>query len=733
MLPDTSGPCKTSIIGSTPIGTSSSLRAALGLACAALLAFCPSARAQSAPDARPGAGPDAGPRDAADAAVEADAEPAPGAAEVITIHESAPAEAASSVHLDARQLAERPHTTPSDLLRQVPGLVVAQHAGGGKADQLFLRGFDADHGTDVAVLVDGVPANLPSHGHGQGYADTHWLIPDLVKQIDVHKGPYSARFGDFYTAGAAELGTVDEVPGVVLQVTGGTELDGPAAAKDPTLRLVAAASPTLERGTALIAGELWSSDGPFAHPQDFKRGNLFGKWRTPAAGGEFTLLTTLYAARWDASGQVPARAVASGALDRFGSIDPSEGGDSSRASVSARWEGAGLQVQGYLVDYRLRLFSDFTYFARDPTNGDGIEQTDARTTYGLRARYALRHLLGVATVGIEGRADNIDAELWHVAARARLPDCFDAGANPCSSTRSRVRNLAVYGEDEVRPWPWLQVIAGLRYDLFVWDVDDLNPRTRATADTVGGFAQAGILSPKLSLIARPDAAIDLFVNGGLGFHSNDARAAVKAPDGALARADGAEVGARVRPLAGLEASAALWYLYLSSEQVWNGDEGGTEAAGATERYGADLEVAWSPWRALTFDANLELAHAAFVANAGNGGAVALAPRLIAGGGVTLRAGNASLALRARGIGPRPANLDGTLTAEGYAVLDVVASYAAGPWRFGLTVNNLLDSSWREAQFAATSRLKNEAMAVEDLHFTPGTPLVAYLTAAFTLR
>jgi outer membrane receptor protein involved in Fe transport len=685
-----------------------------------MLWLCPSARADD--------GADAG---VADAAPPTDS--APANVEVITIYELRPAEAASSVHLDAQQLAERPHTTASDLLRQVPGLVVAQHAGGGKADQLFLRGFDADHGTDVALFVDGVPANMPSHAHGQGYADTHWLIPDLVKQIDVHKGPYSARFGDFYTAGAAEFRTLDEVPGLVLQVTGGTELDGPAAWSDPTLRLFVAASPRLPTGTALVAGELWSSDGPFVNPQDFKRGNLFGKWKTALAGGELTLLATMYAARWNASGQIPARAVAAGTLDRFGSIDPTEGGDSSRASISASWEGAGLHVRGYVVDYRLRLFSDFTFFARDPVNGDEIEQTDARAIYGIAASYTFAHARGVFTAGVQGRADNVDAELWHDARRVRLADCFDAGANPCSSTTARIRNLSMYAEDDVLPWPWLEVIGGLRYDLFVWDVDDLNPRTRATPGTAGGFAQAGIVSPKLSLIARPDPALDLFVNGGFGFHSNDARAAVKAPDGALARASGAEVGARIHPWASFEASAAFWYLYLSSEQVWNGDEGGTEAAGATQRYGADLDFVWSPWSWLTVDANLELAHASFVANAGNGGAVALAPRIMGGGGVTLREGQASVALRARGIGPRPANEEDTLTADGYLVLDLIASYAIGPWRFGLTVDNVLDSPWREAQFAETSRLRGEATAVEDIHFTPGTPLVALFAIGFTIR
>jgi hypothetical protein len=655
--------------------------------------------------------------------------PTPG--ETITIHEETPPEAASSIHLDQQALQSRPHTTPSDLLRGVPGFVVAQHAGGGKADQLFLRGFDADHGTDVAIFVDGVPANMPSHGHGQGYADTHWLIPETVASIDAHKGPYSARFGDFYTAGAVEMKTIDHVDGLQLQLTGGTEFDGPAAFRDPTYRIVALTSPRFAGGDALIAGEMFYTDGPFENPQRFRRMNLLGKWSGDAAGGTLTVATTAYTAGWNASGQIPARAVDDGMIGRFGSIDPTEGGQSSRASASVTWERGGFRAQTFIVDYNLRLFSDFTLFARDPVNGDEIEQDDARTIYGVDLSYARRHPLGVFSVGAQARADDVAASLWHDAARVRLSDCFSDGVNPCIDTNARIRDLSLWAEDDAQLRPWLRAIAGVRGDFFTWNVDDLNPRTVDTPQTTAGVAQSAIVSPKLSLVGI-FGAVQLFANAGTGFHSNDARAAVQANGGgALAQAAGAEIGARLG-WRRVKLAAALWYLHLSSEQVWNGDEGTTEPAGATVRYGLDTDAVWeaTPW--LSVDANVEIAHASFVANAGNGNALALAPKLLGGGGVTFHRGGTMIALRGRGIGPRPANDSNTLTADGYFILDLVAAETIGRWRFGLTIDNLLDSAWREAQFAETSRLPGEPAPVEDVHFTPGTPFVAYLTVGFQL-
>jgi hypothetical protein len=661
--------------------------------------------------------------------------------EVIVIEGRPPPESASSVHFTEKELRRRPHNQPSDVLRQTPGLVVSQHAGGGKSDQYFLRGFDADHGTDVALFVDGVPVNLTSHGHGQGYADSHWIIPETIASLDVHKGPYSARFGDFYTAGAIEMKTIESIPGAGVWMTAGTELAGPVAFERPTSRLVGMASPSMPLGKTLVAAEISSTDGPFIHQQNFRRYTTMARWSAPLGGGDLGITLNAYGARWNQSGQVPSAEVDAGRLDRFDSIDPSEGGTSSRSSAALHYD-VGEAAKGrwsflaYLVDYRLRLYSDFTLFARDPVNGDEIEQTDNRLLYGTSATYRRLHsILGapaLITAGAQVRADDVTASLWHTSERMRLADCFEV-ANPCNHTQGAIRNLAAFAEENVSATSWLELTAGARIDHFVWDLEDLDPETSLTPMATGGTAQRAIFSPKLSAIARPSERVDIFANAGFGFHSNDARSAVSDDGrGALARAFGTETGARVRPADGVEAQAALWYLHLSSEQVWSGDNGGTEPSDPTRRYGADVAVSWTatPW--LSLDANVSVGRSVFVANRGNGGALALAPRLTGGGGVTLSHGQSTfVALRARGIGDRPANDDGSLTADGYLLFDLVAAHKLGRFETGLTVMNLLDSKWREAQFAEESRVSPDAELREDVHFTPGAPLTALVTVGST--
>jgi outer membrane receptor protein involved in Fe transport len=660
--------------------------------------------------------------------------------EVIVVEGHAPAESASSVSHTQEDLRRVPRIQPSDILRQTPGLVVAQHAGGGKADQLFLRGFDGDHGTDVALFLDGIPVNLTSHGHGQGYADTHWLIPETIARVDVHKGPYAARYGDFYTAGAIEMKTIDHVPGLAVWLTTGTELAGPVGFQRPSYRIVGMGSPQLAAGKALLAADIGYTDGPFLDQQNFRRTSALGKWTSSLGQGALTIATTFYAARWNQSGQIPATEVDEGRLDRFDALDPTEGGASSRTSAALTYEstddgGSRWRLHAYGVSYRLRLYSNFTLFSRDLMNGDQIEQTDSRALYGANGTYQRSqrwgNIQGMLHAGLQIRADDALVDLWHTRERMRLPDCFGV-ANPCNRTDNRIRNLGAFVEEDLTLTDWLQVIAGLRFDQFVWDVEDLDPETALMPETTGGSAQRAIASPKLSLIVRPAPEIDVFVNGGRGFHSNDARAAVaESGRGALAHAYGAELGTRVRPAPGLRASLAAWYLYLSSEQVWSGDFGGTEPSDPTRRLGLDMEVAWdaTPW--LAFDANLALARSTFVANRGNGGALALAPKVMGGGGITARHGTSLASLRARGIGDRPANDDGSLTAEGYLLFDLVASHRRGPAELTLTVQNLLNTQWREAQFAEESRVTPDVEIREDVHFTPGAPLTAMVTLGVT--
>jgi len=656
------------------------------------------------------------------------------AGETIEVEGDAPAESASSIHLDAEKLARRSRTQMSDILRQVPGLMVSQHAGGGKADQYFIRGFDADHGTDIAIYADGIPVNLTSHGHGQGYADSHWMIPELVGTVDVHKGPYAARYGDFYTAGALELTTLDELPNTgTVYISGGSPVTTRASIDK---RMVAIASPAMRDGDkTIIAAEIGEQDGPFINQQNFQRGIVMGKWQGKVGRGTLKLETNWYTAKWNQSGQVPSELVSSGALDRFGAIDPSEGGTASRTSVQAKYEvaageGGTVRVAAYGVRNKLDLFSNFTLYARDLENGDGIEQTDDRYLYGGSATYqkAIHRdsFDALVTSGLQLRIDDVGMSLWHAAQRRRVDGCFD-GMNPCNQHDSQIVNAAAFVEANVIPSKWLHVFPGMRVDGFAWDVSD---------DKMPGIgnqtAARALASPKLSVELHPSEQLNFFVNSGAGFHSNDARAAVATNGaGALARAWGGEVGARVKPNDGSRVSMDVWYLQLSSEQVWSGDNGGTEASDKTRRFGLDIEGSTKLTKWLALDGNVTWAKSRFVANAGNAGAIALAPRWMGSAGVTANKGDSFVSLRGRGISDRAGNEDGTLTAEGYMIFDVVAGTRVGSWGLNLTVNNLLDGKWREAQFAEESRVSPTAELAEQMHFTPGIPLTATATASYS--
>jgi outer membrane receptor protein involved in Fe transport len=661
------------------------------------------------------------------------------AAETIVIDDDAPAESASSVRLAREQLDRRARTQMSDVLRQVPGLMVSQHAGGGKADQYLIRGFDADHGTDIAVFADGVPVNLVSHGHGQGFADTHWLIPEAIASVNMHKGPYAARYGDFYTAGALELRTLDRIDAPTLWISGGAPLGGPRRFASIDRRMVGMASPTLRddaNDRSLLAVEVGEADGPFINAQGFRRAIAMGRWQGELGPGNLELATNWYQARWNQSGQLPASLVASGELDRFGAIDPSEGGAATRASVKLGYElpaaGGKLRAFGYGVYNKFDLFSNFTLYARDPTRGDAIEQTDDRVLYGLDAAYqrTLRHgsVTTFLTAGVQARADDVQTSLWHVERRRRVGGCF-AGTNPCNLHDSAIRNVAAYAEAKVVPAAWLDLLPGVRVDRLSWQVTDLAAAS-ASDPMLGarGFAARTIASPKLSAVVKPTEQVQLFANSGGGFHSNDARSAVeRRGHGAIARAWGGEIGARVKPAPATRVSFDVWYLRLSSEQVWSGDAGGTEPSDPTRRFGMDVEAATelAPW--LSLDANLSFAQARSLA----GGAVPLAPRWMGSGGLTAKRGHSFVALRCRGIADRPGNEDGSLIAEGYVIFDLIAATRRGRWGINLTVQNLLDAEWREAQFAEASRVAPMAEVVEQMHFTPGIPLTVTAAVSFS--
>jgi TonB family protein len=672
---------------------------------------------------------------------------------VESVEDERPLSAASARTVRDRDLRLRPIQRPGDLLRVTPGLMVVQHAGGGKANQYLLRGFDADHGTDIALSFDGLPVNMVSHGHGQGYADTSWIIPELVERVDLSKGPYFVENGNFSTAGSVELASRDR--GESLVSAGGGSFN--------TARAVGIAVPSLGASWhPLFAAEVVRTDGPFLSPEDLQKYNLFGKLTYDIdARSRASLATSAYNGSWNASGQLPTRAVQAGLVDHYGTLDPSEGGASSRRNLSFKYHlrpgsFSELSALAYLTQYDFTLYSNFTFFSRDPINGDGIEQWDSRTISGARVSYRwLRQWRGIlfdSMVGGSARADSVVNGLAYARARQRLRRVVETEIDESS--------IGLYAKEEVQLTSWLRLVGGLRMDHFTFRVSDRLANLEDPGSRMSGSLGASQVSPKASLVLSPHPSTDVFVNYGHGFHSNDARGVVRLPNAVtpLARTVGYELGVRTR-LADrrLELAAALWGIDLQSELVWVGDEGTTEEAGATRRLGVELEARLQVRTWLFADLDVTWADAAFRENAGNARAVALAPRLTVSGGLSALHGSGLRGgLRGLHIAKRPATKDGFLQAEATNLVDLFAAYRWRSLELSLTIENLLARPYKAAQFATVTRLPQEASTeaeppiaacpagtrpaadeasgsfrgCEDISFSPGNPfgfrvMVAY--------
>ena len=662
-----------------------------------------------------------------------------------------PYSTASSAQIRTFDILTRPTRTSQDLLTLVPGLVTAQHAGGGKAEQIFLRGFDADHGTDVAVSVDGVPVNMVSHGHGQGYADLHFLLPDVVEKIDVSKGPYDVRFGNLSTAGGVAFTTKDHLDNNLLRVEAG---------QFNTRSVTALYSLPVTAGShqgVYVAGQFNSTDGPVESPQGFQRLNIFGKLHSHLNDtDEITMSISGFSSAWNASGQIPARAVASGAIDRFGSLDDLEGGTTGRQDLNISYHNAHdnktVDLVGYASRYSFKLFSNFTYFLDDPVNGDMIEQTDDRSLFGMEGRFSQNHvafgLFGKATLGGGFRSDDANVTLWKSPERVRKAQLVNADVFE--------RNLYMFAQEELIPTSFLRLQLAIRGDYFTFNVDDKLEGLPSDLPHASGYAHHGIVSPKANVVLSPLPTLDVFANFGTSFHSNDARAVVQGRRvsdlykvylrqgltsdaifdslssrsfdaaqrniGTLPRAIGKELGLRFSPGSHVNFAAAVWMLDLENEFVYVGDGGFTELSGQTRRYGIDIEGRFAVNSWLTADSDINVSKGRFVDEPPGADEIPLAPRLTSTGGLTaLHPSGLRASLRYRHIGARPANETGSVTAEGYTLINFFASYDLGSVRISAALENVLDTEWNEAQFDTESRLHDETAPVSELHFTPGNP------------
>ncbi len=645
------------------------------------------------------------------------ASPPPLLLEPVVVSAPLPFSSSSEQFIPGRDFELRPQGRPADILRLVPGLIIGQHQGGGKSEQYILRGFDADHGTDVALFVDGLPVNLRSHAHGQGYADQHFVIPETLKRVDVFKGPYFVEFGDFATAASINFVTLDTVPENLVEAAGGNW---------GTQRYLTLLSPTRDQLKSLIAVEAYTSNGPFEHAQHYIRFNLFAKAtaalsETVDVSGWISYLNS----NWHASGQIPTRAVREGLISRFGAIDDSEGGNTQRFSANAdlRWQLSDVdtvRVHAYGQYYQLDLFSNFTFFLNDPINGDEIEQSDRnRLVAGLDTSYERRgNVFGfplVTTAGFQFRMDRPRVVLANVADRHLLLTTQDVNIFETS--------YAPFLKFDLAPTPWLRFITGARGDVFYFDVRN---NLKGSPDQPDGSAIKAIPSAKANLALGPWYQTEYFANFGTGFHSNDARSVVTETNlPALAQATGWEFGVRTRILPFTEMFFTYWWLNLSSELVFSGDEGTTEPSGASKRQGLEWGVKVRPLEWLTFTGNVTYTA---VAEFFNGNAIPLAPQVTALADVTVRfpwgfSANATM----RYIGNRWADEERQQTARGYTMIDIGMRYRykLTPGTFldaFVTIENLANVDWREAQFFNTSRLRGEpAEGVPDITYTPGNP------------
>ncbi|QNF33879.1 TonB-dependent receptor [Adhaeribacter swui] len=621
--------------------------------------------------------------------------------------------------ISAVDLQMRPLQNSQEILRFIPGLVIAQHAGGGKAEQIFLRGFDIDHGTDMNLTADGMPVNMVSHAHGQGYSDLHFLIPETIQAVDFGKGPYQANKGNFATAGYADFRTRTALDKNSLKLEAGRfdnyralgmfNVLGPAARQN--------------HQNAYVAAEYLFSNGYFDLPQDLNRFNVLGRYQVII--NDKTIINaslSAFRSNWGASGQIPERAVKQGLISRFGAIDSSEGGSTARYNATVSLErmlahDAVLKNQLYLIKYDFDLYSNFTLFLNDPVNGDEIRQREKRTIYGYQGNLEKEFsLLGKplrSDIGLGLRYDDVNgSELSRNRNQTFLAPVQKGNINEA--------NAFAYVSETWELSPRLSVNAALRFDQFYFKYQNLLPN-----DTLATVLKANRhrLSPKLNISYALSPAVQVYLNTGQGFHSNDARVSVQ-PNarGILPKATGTDLGFTFKPFDRLFMNAALWFLDLEQELVYVGDEGIVEPSGKTRRYGLNFSARYQLTNNLFADADVNLAKPRARHTDAGAYYIPLAPTATSVGGFTYQTPNKFRgSLRYRYVADRPANEDYSLTADGYFLLDAVAAYTVKKLEFKISAENLLNQEWKEAQFETESRLRHETEPVTEINFTPGSP------------
>lgn len=639
------------------------------------------------------------------------------------------AAAASQGAVTAAQLEARPVMRAGEVLETVPGLIVSQHSGEGKANQYYLRGFNLDHGTDFSTTVAGVPVNTPTGAHAHGYADVSFLIPELVSGVQFKKGPYFADEGDFSAAGAVNVNYVNQLDRPTLRVSGGNDGWG---------RLFGAASPRVGGGYLLAVLELNRNDGPWVRPDDHQKVNGVLRFSRGDNRNGFSVTGMGYWADWEATDQVPERAITNGLIPRFGLLDPSDGGKANRQSLAANFQRSNgpssLRATGFVLRNSLNLFSNFTYFLDDPENGDQFEQAErrlaagGRITYRRLGRFLDRHT--ESAVGVQVRRDWLDpVGLHRTVGRQRLSTTREDEVGQTMA--------AVYAQTEIEWTRTLRTTFGLRADRYQFSVTSDNPLN-------SGDGADGMVSPKVGAIFGPWSGTEVYVNAGTGFHSNDARGAVITVDPVtgepaervtpLVRAKGAEVGVRTVRIRGVQSTVALWYLGIDSELLFVGDAGTTEAGRSSRRVGIEWTnyARLKPW--LTVDADLAFTRARFTDNDPAGTRIPGALDRVISAGVTLEPEQPVFgSIRVRHFGPHPLTEDASVTSSSTTIWNGEVGYRlSSRARVVLEAFNMFDAEVSDIDYFYTSRLPGEpAEGVDDIHLHPALPRSARVGLQFS--
>src|SRR5882762_4496012 len=631
-------------------------------------------------------------------------------------------DAASQGYITPQLIEARPMQRPGEVLEYVPGVVITQHSGDGKANQYFLRGFNLDHGTDFLTTIDHMPVNMPTHAHGQGYSDLNFMIPELVSRVSYKKGPYFAEEGDFSSAGAADIDYYTKMPKGIASL--GLRSNG-------YQRAMAANSFESGPGHLLYGFELFHNDGPWVNPEDYRKLNGVLRFSQGTNADGYTLSLMGYTGKWNATDQIPQRAVDDGTISRFGAIDPTDGGRTSRYSLSldrhkTLENGGVFHMDVYAIKYRLNLFSNFTFFLDNQTNGDQFEQADSRTIIGLTPSWVFTGKWDERQVihkfGLDARRDNIDVALYNTTARDRF--------KTVRSDKVVQTGLGFYYENTLQWTDTFRSIAGVREDFYNARVDSDNPANSGTTN-------AHITSPKLNFVFGPFDKTEYFLNYGQGFHSNDARGttittAAKVP--ALVKTRGEEIGMRTERVPHLQSSLSLWRLALDSELVFKGDTGTTEASRPSLRRGIEWSNRYIPHDWLLVDLDLSASRAQFTDSDPKGSYIPGAIDRVASLGVTVKdLGPWSGTVHARYFGPRPLVEDNSQRSQSSTIFSARASYKVdAKTSVNLDVFNLFNRKSNDIEYYYSSRLCTNQVgttcndpvpqaAINDIHFHPVEP------------